>query len=77
MAGKVKTKKMNLRVESFYGKKVNLELDIVKKVDNKILAKTFIGFTELTFSEHENCWIVSNEGKEIPKEWESFIIWED
>jgi len=77
MGNEIKTKKMNLRVETFYGRKAYLELDVVKKVDNKILAKTFSGFTELVFSESQDCWFVTKQEREIPKEWESFIVWEE
>ena len=70
---KIKTKKKSLYVETLAGK-ANVELDIVKKIDNKILIKTWKGFSELTFSEKENCWIVTKETESIPKEWEDFII---
>lgn len=71
----VKTKKKNLYVETFLCK-ANIEVQVVKEIDNKILIKTWKGFTELTLSEKDKCWIVTNEFNEEDKlgEWENFII---
>jgi len=74
----IKTKKKRVYVETFLCKTF-IQADVVKEIDNKILIKTWKGFTELTFNEKEECWIVTNEfGKEGDLgEWEDFIIWEE
>ena len=74
----VRTKKKTLYVETFLCK-THIELEIVKEIDNKILARTWKGFTELTLNEKEKCWIVTNQFGEKDKlgEWENFIIWQE
>jgi hypothetical protein len=74
----VKTKKKILYVETFLYK-ANMQLQVVKEIGNKILIKTWKGFTELTLNEKENCWIVTNEFNKEAKlgEWENFIVWEE
>jgi len=71
----MKTKKKTLYVETFLCK-THIELDIVKQIDDKILARTWRGFTELTLNKEEKCWIVTNQFGEKDKlgEWENFII---
>ena len=78
MDGKsVTTKKKQLYVETLMCKTF-IQADVVKEIDNKILIKTWKGFTELTFNEREKCWIVTNEfSKDNLGEWENFIIWEE
>lgn len=75
----LKTKKKTLRVETFHGGKVNMDLDVIKEVGNKILYKTFTGLKELTLQEDKGYWFLSNsfKGDSVPKEWENFIICQD
>jgi hypothetical protein len=63
-------------VETWIGKPTNVKLDLVKQIGNKILIKTFKGFSELTLNEKGNYWSVTNEysGDKIPEEWSNFII---
>ena len=76
---KVKTKKRTLRVETFNGGLVNMNLDVIKEVGNKLLYKTFNGSKELTLKEGKNYWVLTNtfNGNGIPEEWSKFIIWEE
>jgi hypothetical protein len=71
----VRTKKKDLYVETLMCK-ANIEVDIVKEIGNKILIKSWQGFTELTLDERDNCWIVTNTFSEKEKlgEWENFIV---
>ena len=72
----LKTTKKTLKVETWLTRPVNIELDVIKEIGNKILIKTFKGLTELTLNEKENYWFVTNEFKSncIPEEWRNFII---
>lgn len=75
----VSTKKKTLRVETFYGKPVNVDLDVIREIGNKILIKTFSCLKELTLKEDGDYWVVTKEyrGDSIPAEWENFIICQD
>lgn len=74
----VGTKKKGLYIETLLCKTF-VQADVVKEIDNKVLIKTWKGFTELTLNEKENCWIVTNEFNKEDNlgEWENFIIWEE
>ncbi len=65
--------KEKLRVERFIGGISLAEVDVIFSIDEKKLIKTWNGYKQLEFIKDRGYWMVTEEWKEIPKEWQEKV----